>query len=241
MVLFDQVIREVKGTVLAMPQARALVSGPEAPWQPGGNRNIVLKEDVGIELGGPECESLSCVLWTNDLSLVSDGAITLAGPDFSECMGEQRPFARIVLAGVEGFTEDNACERHTELDLVRYDLDLKGFMIRAVSRRMNEWCRISRSALRDGFSAQVLGSSLMGLMGRKPYVRSLEMLFVTSCAGDVARLKDLTSHTARVIAAMSKMAGEMSFDCGECEYQDVCDDATDLKKMRKSIMRKGRR
>ena len=71
--------------------------------------------------------------------------------------GKSLPFGKVVLLGVEGFTEDNAYDRHKELDFLRYDLDLKGFMMRAVSQYMREWCRISREALSQGFSALLPG------------------------------------------------------------------------------------
>ena len=116
-------------------------------WPPGGGRNIVLKEDMGLELGSPEMDSVSCLLWTGDHSRITDGRITLVGPDFPECMGKSLAFGKVVLAGVEGFDEDNAYDRHKDMDFLRYELDLKGFMMRAVSQYMREWCRISRDAL----------------------------------------------------------------------------------------------
>jgi len=124
------------------------------------------------------------------------------------------------------------------MDLLRYDLDLEGFMIRAVSSRMSEWCRISRQAVRQGFSMRTLGSSLMELFRKKAYVKAVEILFVTSSADDVKRLGGIVGSTARTISAMNKMAEEMKFDCEDCEYRDVCDDAEDLKKMRDAFMKR---
>ncbi|HQI02779.1 MAG TPA: hypothetical protein PLA18_16010 [Deltaproteobacteria bacterium] len=155
MELFEPVIRELRSFIVETPHARSWAGGPSRPWPRGGARNIVLKDDVGVELGGPSGESLSCLVWTHDLPCIRDGCITLIGPDISECMGVGGPLGKVVLVGVEGFTGENAYERHREMDLLRYDLDLKGFMIRAVSSRMSEWCRISRQAVRQGFSVQI--------------------------------------------------------------------------------------
>jgi CO dehydrogenase/acetyl-CoA synthase beta subunit len=238
MELFEPVIQGLRSFIREAPQAKSWVGNPRSPWPGGGTRNIVLKDDVGLELGGPTGKSLSCLVWTHDLLNVSDGRITLIGPDFSESMGGIRPLGKVVLVGVEGFTEQNAYERHREMDLLRYDLDLQGFMIRAVSRHMNEWCRVSKSAVEQGFSAHILGSSLMELFRKKAYVRAVEILFVTSSLNDLKRLEELTESTVRTISAMNKMAGEMDFDCDECEYQDVCDDAEDLKKMRDAFMKR---
>ena len=207
-------------------------------WPQGGPRNIVLKEDLGLELGSPEKESVSCLLWTERLDLVNDGRITLVGPDFPESRGMSLPFGKVVLAGVEGFHEDNAYDRHKDLDYLRYNLDLKGFMLRAVSQFMREWCRISTAALLDGFNARILGSSLMTLFSSQPYVKSVEVLYLTSSKEDVIKLKEITSGAEKIIGAMNKMAEEMDFECDTCDYQNVCDEASELKAMREKLIQK---
>ncbi|MGD0276378.1 MAG: hypothetical protein ABSB79_10045, partial [Syntrophales bacterium] len=178
-------------------------------WPEGGGRNIVLKEDMGLELGSPEKESLSCLLWTENLSNIADGIITLIGPDFSESVGKSLPFGKVVLVGVEGFTEENAYDRHRQMDLLRYDLDLRGFMMRAVSQYMREWCRISMGAIGEGFKVQVLGSALMALFRRELFVKAVELIYVTSSTNDVNKLKQITSPAEKIISAMNKMIGEM--------------------------------
>jgi len=211
------------------------------PWPKGGPRNIVLREDLGLELGSPEKESVSCLLWTEQPELVENGRITLVGPDFPESRGLSLPLGKVVLAGVQGFNEDNAYERHKDLDYLRYNLDLKGFMLRAVSQFMREWCRISTAALHDGFSARILGSALMELFTAQPYVKSVEVLYITSSSSDVLKLKEITAPAEKIIGAMNKMAMELDCDCADCDYQDVCDEATELKAMREKLMQKRRK
>ncbi|MCX5851602.1 MAG: hypothetical protein NT072_06055 [Deltaproteobacteria bacterium] len=238
MELFTGTIEAFRTFVEGTSPGRSWGEGPHRAWPKGGGRNIVLKEDMGLELGAPEKESLSCLLWTENLSSVADGAITLVGPDFPESAGKSLPFGKVVLVGVEGFTEDNAYDRHRKMDLVRYSLDLRGFMIRAVSQYMKEWCRVSTEALREGFSARVLGSALIGLFREEPFVKAVEVIFFTSSTSDVVRLREITAPAEKIISAMNKMAEEMDFDCERCDYQAVCDDASQLKSMRDSLMKK---
>ncbi len=195
---------------------------------------------MGLELGSPKMESVSCLLWTHDHSAIEDGRITLLGPDFPESRGMSLPFGKVVLAGVEGFDEDNAYDLHKDLDYLRYSLDLKGFMMRSVSQYMREWCRISTTAIRDGFSARTLGSSLIGLFRTKPFVKSVEVIYLTSSPADVIRLREITSPAEKIIAAMNKMAAEMDLECGSCEYQEVCDEAEGLKSMRERYLQADR-
>jgi CO dehydrogenase/acetyl-CoA synthase beta subunit len=238
MELFSSTVETARSFVKEIPHKRSWLENLKNTWPSGGGRNIVLKEDMGLELGSPDKESVSCLLWTENLSRVEDGRITLVGPDFPESMEKSLPFGKVVLVGVEGFTEDNAYDRHKDMDFLRYDLNLKGFMMRAVSQYMREWCRISRDALRQGFSAQIMGSSLISLFRSKPYVKAVEVIFFTSSTSDVCRLKKITAPAEKIIAAMNKMAGEMDFECGSCDYQEVCDEAEGLKGMRDKLMNK---
>ncbi|MDT8273616.1 MAG: hypothetical protein RRA35_10555 [Desulfomonilia bacterium] len=236
MELFTKTIEAVRTFVDSRSPCKTWAGPPNFQWPSGGGRNIVLKEDMGLELGSPEKDSVSCLLWTDDLSRITDGRITLLGPDFPESMGKSLPFGKVVLAGVEGFNEDNAYDRHKDMDFLRYELDLKGFMMRAVSQYMREWCRISRDALSLGFSARTLGSSLIRLFRGMSFVRVVEVIYFTTGTQDVAELRDITAPAEKIIAAMNKMASEMDFDCVSCDYQDVCDEADGLKGMREKLI-----
>jgi CO dehydrogenase/acetyl-CoA synthase beta subunit len=120
------------------------------------------------------------------------------------------------------------------MEAVRYSIDLKGYMIRAVSQYQREWSRISKDALQNGFSFQILGSALRKEYFKKEYVLAVEILLVTSSAEDVGELKEMTKNVGRTINAMNKMLSEIDSDCDECEYNDVCDEVEELKGMKKS-------
>jgi len=236
--LFTDTISSVRAFVTQLSGKRSWIAEDKPSWPAGAGHNIVLKEDMGLELGSPQMESVSCLLWTHNFVSVENGKITLMGPDFTESMGKSLPFGKVVLAGVEGFTEDNAYDLHKDLDFLRYSINLKGFMMRSVSQYMREWCRISSIAIREGFSARILGSTLINLFLEKPFVRAVEVIYLTSRPEDVVRLREITSPAEKVIAAMNKMAAEMDFECESCDYQEVCDDASQLKAMRDKLMKK---
>ena len=235
MELFETTISSIRDFLETLGSRRVFSGDSSVPWPSGKGRNIVLKDDMGLELGNPDRGSLSSLLWTEDVSKISDGRITLVGPDFPESTGRSLPLGKLVLAAVEGFDEENAYDRHKDMEFLRYELDLKGFMMRAVSQYQREWCRISREALLRGFSVSTLGSALLKLFLGKPYVTAAEVIFITSGAEDVDRLREFTAPAERIIAAMNKMAGEFDFDCSSCDYRDVCEEADGLKDMRQKL------
>jgi len=236
MELIDRTIRDLRSFVANLPGGS--IPMPTSSWPSGGPRNIVLGEDVGLELGNPRDESVACVLWSHDPAAVRDGALTLVGPDLPESTGKALPFGKVVLVGVEGCNEDNIYERCMELDHLRFNIDLEGFMLKAASQYQREWCRISKRALGTGFSFGYLAAALMEELKAVPYVFSAELIFVTLSSQMVREMREIVNPAMRMIAAMDKMASEMDFDCDECEYEDVCDEADILRGMRDRLKEK---
>lgn len=204
-------------------------------WPAGKRGAIVMKGDTAVELGNPQSESSSFLVWTNDRSLVRDGTITVAGTDLDEARGGTLPFGKVVILAVSGFTGENCHERHRAIELMRHDLNPEGYMMKAASQYMREWSRVSASAIERGFSLKHLGSSLVGLYRSAAHVLSAEVLFVTSSGEHVRRLAGIGERAARRIAAMSKMAAEMALDCGSCNYADVCGEVEGLRTLRDSL------
>ena len=135
----------------------------------------------------------------------------------------------MVLVGADGFNEENSYDRYRELDGVRYELDLKGYMMRAVSQYRREWSRVSAEAVKDGFSLGVLGGALIEALRRKEYVRAVEVIFVTASREDVAALAPVADGAMRIIGALNKMLQELEFDCDTCDSIDVCNDVAELR------------
>jgi len=203
-------------------------------WPSAGGRNLVLQSDTAIELGNPDDEAVAFSLWTETPAKVQDNRITLVGPDITASAASRLVFGKIILIEGSGFDGENAYDRYREMDLVRFDLSLKGYMMRAASQNMREWSRISKEAVDNGFSFSVLGSALIAEFKKIDYVKSVEVIFITSVAEDVAVLRPMAEQVWKINSAMTKMVDEMSADCTDCEFEEVCDEVAELRKMRKT-------
>ncbi len=240
--LFDKELSEIREFLTGAetdPRRREYRHSAPARWPRGMGKSVVLSQDTAVELGNPLTESCSFLVWDDTPGRVRDGAITLIGPELSECGGMSIPFGKVVIAGVSGFTAENSYDRYREMDLVRYDLDLCGYMLRAASQYQREWSRVSHEAFREGFSFQVLGGALIDAMKKSGYVEAVEVLFVTSSAEDVGRLRPISEGAHKIIGAMTKMIDEIDYDCGSCSYNDVCSDVADLRSMRQQLAKRG--
>lgn len=207
-------------------------------WPIDRRRNLVLAQDTAVELGNPRDASTAFLFWVDDPSLVRHGKITIVGPDLPALANRQVSFGRVVIAGVEGFNTENCYERYREMELLRYDLHLKGYMMRGVSQYQREWSRVSREAVGNGFSLKTLGGAMIDRVSSLDYVRAAEVVFVTSSREDVLELQKISEPIMNVIGAMNKMAEEMSLECDTCEYNTVCGDVAELRSMRNELKNK---
>lgn len=207
-------------------------------WPSEKNRNLVLGADTAVELGNPRDASASFLLWVNDPSLLKNGRISVVGPDLPQLSGERVSFGRVVIAGGMDFDAENSFERYREMELLRYDIHMKGYMMRAVSQYGREWSRVSREALDSGFSFSILGGAIVDQYLKLSYIRGVEVIFVTAGRDEVLALGHIGEGVLSIINAMNKMADEMSFDCDTCEYTAVCGDVAELRSMRSALQRK---
>lgn len=200
-------------------------------WPGGGGRNFVLRQDMAVELGNPQMDSVSFLVWDRDDSAVRDGCISMTGPDLNECSRKSIPFGMAVILGLKesGHQDDYALFR--ELEDIKYRLDLKGYMRRGVSQFQREWSRISTEAVRKGFSFKTLGTALIDLFHSLDYVTAAEIV-ITSSQPDVKELKTIAGNVLRIIEAMNKMINEELMDCESCAYSDICSETAELKEIR---------
>lgn len=230
--LFDQPLKEIRSFIKDKRGQGLSRDYPFTPVLPyADSPQIILSEDTGLELGNPGLASRSLLLWDSSDS-VADGRITLVGPDFSEADTSTLPFAQVIIAGGE-FKDEYDCYR--DLRDATYGLRLRGFMTRVFPGRQSIWCRINKEALDSGFSAQILGSSLIQSLKKLDFVDGAEILFVTSSKEEVEELSTPADKVMDIVEALIKMYEEMNFDCEECDYVEVCDSVVELKQIRERL------
>ncbi|MFZ5569751.1 MAG: hypothetical protein ACOZF0_05075 [Thermodesulfobacteriota bacterium] len=236
MELFETQFQAIRDFLAAGGRSEAMKTLGAQPvsWPAGLGRNLILSRDTAVELGNPREASTSFILWTGHRDKVMDGRIRLLGPDLPASRGRSLPFGKVVLIHGDGFTPDNTYPRYREMEGLRYQLDLRGYMLRAVSQYQREWSRVSWGALETGFSFSVLGRAIIDQYRAIDYVGAVEILFVTDAPETVRALQAIGDQAGRVVGALNRMSVEMSFDCDSCEYVDVCGDVAALRAMRRN-------
>lgn len=241
--LFENEIKAIDAFLEAHGQKRTVweFSGNGGmDWPLSENRTLVLGRDMGIELGNPRDASTSFLIWRNRDNEDGASRVSLLGPDIPQIRESHAPFGKIVIVDGRGFDPENSYERYRRMDQVKYDLHLDGYMMRGVSQFQREWSRVSTGAVEKGFSFRHLGQALIRKYLELDFIISAQVIFITSCQGDVLAMNEIGARSIQIIGAMNKMAEELSFDCDTCDYSDVCSDVAELRSMRKTMAGKER-
>ncbi len=243
MAAFDDFFRELREAVApiaaAHPTQEHLRPGPAEVQAeglcvkvgPGANDGIILRSDTFVELGNPVAGSTSVVLWTRDTSLLTDGRISLIGPDIPESEGASLPFAQVLLVGGHMLSPAD----HGALQQCHHIGDeIEGYMLRSTSEHV--WGRVSRQVAAKGFDFEALGRAHLHVVkSAQPRVTDVEIIFITAGKAEVQSLTDLAARSketgSELVHEVWREQGydaDCSLDCNACSSKPVCDEVRDL-------------
>jgi CO dehydrogenase/acetyl-CoA synthase beta subunit len=201
---------------------------------------LILKEDTAVELGGPATAGTTFLLWTNDVSLVSDGRVTLIGSDITETTEPMLPFGHVML--VAGPSLSHELQPRLERDL-RDAEAVPGYAVRSTGGRI--WSRVSREARDQGFCLRQLGSTILSqLRATQAAVTAAEVIFVTSSVDDVQSLERIGAQVRKLSHDLRRERLKQVSDdvyecrsgvsCDVCADSEVCTDIRHIVAIRKS-------
>ena len=147
--LFDKPFEQIISCLQNIREAGNITEsthGGGADWPLAGDRDLIMGVDTGVELGHPKQGSTAFLIWATEPAGLKNKRISVIGPELHQLVGKRAPFGKIVLLGGDGFNEDNSYERYRQLENVRFDIHLEGYMMRGVSQYGREWSRVSRAA-----------------------------------------------------------------------------------------------
>ncbi|MDM8000475.1 MAG: hypothetical protein QUS33_10870 [Dehalococcoidia bacterium] len=196
----------------------------EGRVEPSAQPPLILKQDTAVELGGPATAGTAFLLWTDDVSLVSDGRVALIGPDIPETAKEVLPFGQVML--VAGLSLSHVIQPRLERDL-RDAESVPGYAVRSTAGRI--WSRVSREACGQGFTLRRLGGTILGrLRSMQAAVAAAEILFVTSCVEDVHSLERIGAQVRKLSHDLRReRLKQVSNDVYECQTGVSCDVCAD--------------
>ena len=191
-------------------------------------KEIILKEETGLELGGRGKDSFILIYLIKNEKMIKDGQITLLGSEIKEIEEDNVHFGLLCLIEV---SESSEKEIGYIDNLSFVSNGIEGFMIRSIPRKF--WCRISSEVLKKGFSFEFLGTAFYYLF-KESYgdkIDRIEIFFINNDLDSIkeflkvnASIQDkyLESNREKIEKWRKKIECEYDWGCHICPYRFEC-------------------
>lgn len=199
---------------------------------------LIFKDQTSFELGGENLNSIAYTLFTEDTNLVNDDEILLYGKDLNE-IKEDTSFARIIIVRTKDaylHGEQAAYSILETINLKRYDVNLKGYMIRTSVLSNREQVRVSKEALKKKLDFSQVGSMYIDEYKQNKYVEAVKVIFIATNDCDYNKLDNISSTSSKVFRALNHAISDLKMDCKHCEWQKLCEQLDGMKELHKKII-----
>lgn len=240
---FDGIIGELRALDFdgaTRVEADVLAHDVPLTYGKGAGGGMVMRRNLGAELGGGNAATCAMVLPTSDVSLIRNGKVTIIGRDVGELpAAETAPFAQIILVGGSSFLGADA-QALEETQKIRNWV--QGYQVRTTTDEIA--ARVSAELVERGFSLAHLARALIELVHSiDERTESVEVIFVTSSSEDVRALRPLARQWAERSRELRRCTmAEIGIDidcpsgghCGKCKDKDTCDQVRRIQAMRRT-------
>lgn len=179
----------------------------------------VRKNDMQVELGGPQEPEKFEIVRVRPADAVEDGKILINGPDFSE-MEEGRHFPVGIIVEIAGARLEQDLEGVVERRIHEYCNYIEGFM--HLNQRYDIWIRLSKKAFKKGLtSLRFIGEVMIELFRKElPLIEKIQVTFIT----DPVLIKPLYEEAMKTYEARDARARGLSdndvdvfYGCALCQ------------------------
>jgi len=236
---FDDLIQETLD-VLRPFSPRAFPYDPEKSAPLGESNELILQKEQAFELGAGGFDSLSFLSVSQNASLIEKDETILVGPDL-DAISSDCSYARIVFIEVDDVEKNGPDAFYAilkNIEISKYSLAIKGFMIRASALTMREQVRVSRKAIKDKLTFEKIGNQFIKVFHKDPHVLKVKVIFVTSKEGPYSALENIASKSNERSEAYNHMLKDSVMNCKRCEWKPVCAEIDEMKEFHKKMMSK---
>jgi acetyl-CoA decarbonylase/synthase complex subunit beta len=179
----------------------------------------IRKNDMYVELGGPDIKEKFELVKVRSPDVVNDGAITIIGPDIAG-MDPQKKYPLGILIEISGTQLEEDIEGVIERRIHEYANYIEGFM--HLNQRYDIWVRLGKKAYTKGFTTLAyFGKVLERLLKNElPIIERMQITFYTDAEKISAIYADaIRSYEARDARARGLTDGDVDlfYGCALCQ------------------------
>ncbi|MGH4123902.1 MAG: hypothetical protein ACREV6_13325 [Clostridium sp.] len=230
MELYESII---KNTIdLLSPYAYASLAVSEKPvWSIGKANELILKKDSKFELGGSYKSAVNYQCITTSEKLVQKDEILLYGEDLTEIKNDVS-FARLVFLHINELDGNESTYKIIkDLEFIKYNMNLKGYMMRASTMDRREQVRVAKGAVAGGISFENIGNAFINKYKQNPLVKAVRIIFITSDMPIFKQLMENARKIDEITLTLNHVLSNMNFDCHSCNLKPICDEVEGMREL----------
>lgn len=208
----------------------------------GEHNELILQKETAYELGAGGYDSLSFLAVTQNKSIIDKDEIILIGPDLNEIKTDCS-YARIVFLLVDDVEKngpDSFYEILKNIEISKYNIAIKGFMIRASALTLREQVRVSKEAIKNKLTFAQIGNQFVYEFHKDPHVLGAKILFVTSSNVFYNELESIANKSHERSEAYNHMLKDSVMNCKKCAWKPVCAEVDEMKEFHKKMVGKAK-
>jgi CO dehydrogenase/acetyl-CoA synthase beta subunit len=205
------------------------------------NKGIVLKEELGIELGGMSNTSFSLIYPTNKKLDDDRDLVFVLGNEIQQINTKAINFGIFILIQSDQL-DDSLFTQLRHFSSISNDIE--GFSIRSIPRRF--WSRISDEAIKKGFSFEFFGKAIIHSYKKRyeGFINSMKVFMINS---DKQIITEFLTCVSTMKAEMNqrwkkkiedwkkRIDCDYQWACEICPYISACQNIQEILERRKKI------
>lgn len=234
--LFDKYIVNTEDLLGENPSERFAFSKNKI-WETSDRAEFFTMKESSAELGGGNTRSLGFTVPTSDIDFENE--TWLFGNDLKKLSGNV-PFVKIVFVKTKNVNKDDQSryDAYKQLEYVKYNVNVKGFMERASSVNMREEVRVSKKAVKNGLSFEVIGNTLIDAYLKYDTVEKVRVVFITKEFENFDNLLAIAEKIKSAQNALNHIFDNIVVDCKSCNLKPVCDEVEGMRELHVNMAKK---
>ncbi|MEG1809702.1 MAG: carbon monoxide dehydrogenase, partial [Oscillospiraceae bacterium] len=153
-------------------------------------------------------------------------------------IGADCNFARIAMLrtdDIELHGEQASYEIIKSIEIKKYDVSPKGYMLRASALSNREQVRVSEGAVKSGITFEQIGNLFIKKYHENSHVQAVRIIFISLDDGPYGELEKLASTSVNISRALNHLISDLKMDCHSCEWKPVCDEVEGMKEIHQKM------
>ncbi len=192
---------------------------------------FMMEKDMAVELGGYPKESINLILATSEMDF-EEGVFMLGDADLTS--SDHLSFGKVVLLLTEDIPDDKLYDFTQETLLKDVSLKFEDVMLRTSPAHYYTNLRISKKAMRNGFSFDKMASTVRAEFEKIPNVKKAQVLLIAGDSPVYRQLLPIAENVKEVTVALNHIFDGIDMDCGSCVWNELCDEVEGLRELHKS-------